>query len=111
MDPIELEELAEAVDIKRQEMINGAWAALLETEQGRLILWSIIDRCGGNQFPHFNDGRDQVFLGRQQVGSEVLRDHVFPLGMRYYTDMLLEAETLQQNLEVEILASIKPTED
>lgn len=99
------------VEAQRDQLIQDAWAAMLETEEGRLILWSILDRAGVNQFPYFGDRRDDEFRGRQRVGSEILDSHVFPLGMSYYTDMLLEAEALHNNLRVEVEASYTTQEE
>lgn len=80
--------------------IEQAWLGLLNQEAGRLILWSILDKCGCFSFPHYGDSMDTLIRGRQQIGAEVLQDHVFPHGLKFYTDMLLEAEAREQRAQV-----------
>lgn len=89
---------------KAQAMLDDeiqlAWRGLVSQEAGRLILWSILDKCGCFAFPHYGNSTDTLMRGRQQIGAELLQDHVFPLGMAFYTDMLLEAEARDQRLQV-----------
>lgn len=106
---VELDEKTE--DEKYQdrldEMINECWASLLTTEGGRLLLWSILQKCGIHQHPHYDSGLDAVHKGRQQIGQELLDEFVWPHGMQFYTDMLLEAEVRDQ----EILAAMQITRE
>lgn len=88
----------ERLEIALEEEIEQAWKGLLKQEAGRLILWSILDKCGLFSFPHYGDSTDTLLKGRQQVGSQILADHVFPHGMKYYTDMLLEAEERENRI-------------
>lgn len=79
--------------------IQTAWDALMSNEAGRLILWSILDKCGCFAFPHYGTSEDALHRGRQQIGSELLNDYVFVNGMRGYTDMLLEAEAREKRVQ------------
>ena len=97
LDDLTSEEKAQAL---LDAEIQHAWIGLLSQEAGRLILWSILDKCGCFAFPHYGDSTDTLMRGRQQIGSELLQDHVFPHGMSFYTDMLLEAEAREQRLQM-----------
>lgn len=78
--------------------VSEAWEALVSHPAGRLVIWSILDKCGCFNFDHFGGEADLINKGRQQIGGEILRDHVFPFGMRAYTDLLLEAEERDKRL-------------
>ena len=78
-------------DIQRDRLEN-AWRAMLNTEGGRVILHSVIEKCGCHDFSFYGNSMDTLTRGRQQIGSEILADYVFPFGMEFYTQMLLEAE-------------------
>lgn len=97
LDDLTPEEKAQAL---LDAEIQRAWLGLLSQEAGRLILWSILDKCGCFAFPHYGDSTDTLMRGRQQIGSELLQDHVFSHGMSFYTDMLLEAEARDQRLQM-----------
>lgn len=91
------EEKAEA--LLAQE-IADAWFEMINTKSGRLVLWSILEKCGTMDFSHYGGEIDILRKGRQQIGSELLSDYVFPYGVAPYTDMLLEAEIRDQALEL-----------
>ena len=90
------------IDEKVEELlkrdIDNAWSALLETQSGRLILWSILDKCGLNNFAFNGNAHDALQKGRQQIASEILNEYVYPKGMQVYADMLLEAEARDKRL-------------
>lgn len=89
------EERAEAL---LEDEIMKAWSGLLHQQAGRLILWTILDKCGQFNFDCIGGEADILNRGRQQIGGELLRDFVFPHGMGPYTDMLLEAEKRDERL-------------
>lgn len=91
------------------EEIETAWQGLLVQPAGRLILWSILEKCGMFNFDHYGTDQDVIHKGRQQVGSELLRDFVFPHGMKGYTETLLEAE--DRDLRIERAISADETTD
>lgn len=99
MDEEKKPHLQVAQEMERQ-MVRDAWRDLMATESGRLIMWSILDKAGMFVFPHYGDSTDTLLRGRQQIGSELLNDYVFPNGVAAYTDLLLEAEARKQRLDV-----------
>lgn len=105
LDLSELEKVQTLLDMELQE----AWRSMLSVETGRLILWSILDKCGCFNFNHYGGELDILNRGRQQIGGELLRDFVFPQGMQVYADMLLEAEMRDKRLN--LAAEIEETED
>jgi len=82
-----------------EAQIDEAWDWMLRDPRGKLVLWSMLDKCGLFSFPHYGNSMDALMRGRQQVAAETLADYVFPRGMKVYTDMLLEAEHRQKLLE------------
>lgn len=90
------------VEAMLQQEIDEAWAWMLSDDRGKLILFSILDKCGLQNFTFNGNSWDALFKGRQQIGAEILADHVYPFGMHVYTDMLLQAEERQQRLEAAI---------
>ncbi|WP_316859941.1 hypothetical protein [uncultured Cohaesibacter sp.] len=81
-----------------EEELQNAWSGLLNQAAGRLILWSILDLTGYSNHEFFGDERDSFANGKRSVGGDVLERFVFPHGMKFYTDMLLEAE--QRNKQI-----------
>ncbi len=92
----------EQVQKALQDEIDRAWSALLQQPAGRLILWSILDKCGLQNFPVLGEPWDTINKGRQQIGNEILEECVYPVGMSVYTQMLLEAEERDQRLQAAI---------
>lgn len=84
--------------------IQKSWDALINHEAGRLIVWSILDKCGNFNFDFFNSDFDILMKGRQQIGAEILRDFVFSDGMDAYTKILTEADERMSRLEAAIQA-------
>lgn len=91
------------------EEIQNAWHGLLKQEAGRLILWSIMDKCGCFNFDHYGGEVDIINRGRQQIGGELLTEFVFPHGMKFYTDMMLEADIREDRLR--LASSLTKTQD
>ena len=97
--PIEQE-----MDIQARNL-QLAWAAFLDHEAGRLVLWSILDlagigRLGAGMFPHFGTDQDALLKGRQQVGAEILDNFVYDCAPDAYITMLQEAETRADALRI-----------
>lgn len=99
-----------AIDDKVRASFDGAlhriWLELLSHENGRWLLYSILDKCQMWNFGHHGNEADAVIKGRQQIGAEVLAEFVWPKGMKYFTDMLLEAERREKSIAVAIEAEI-----
>ncbi len=104
MSRVDKKELSreEIVEAMLQQQIDEAWGWLLSDPRGKLILWSVLDKCGLQNFTFNGNAWDALFKGRQQVGAEILAHHVYPFGMTVYTEMLLEAEERQKQLEAAI---------
>ncbi len=92
----------DVVEAMLQQEVDEAWQWLLSQPQGKLILWSILDKCGLQAFPFYGNSHDALHRGRQQVGADILASHVYPIGVHIYTEMLLEAEDRQKQLEAAI---------
>ena len=92
----------EAMQAKHELELEDAWKAAMQTEGGRLLLHSILAKCELWRAEHHGNGIDQVNLGRRQIGLEILSDHVFPIGMDVYTQMLMEGEKRENELMMAI---------
>lgn len=103
--------IADRVTKAHEDELSRLWIELISNENGRRLLHSILEKCQMMNFGHFDSGYDVLLKGRQQVGAEILGDFVFPNGMQFYTDMLLEAEVRLKNLEVAIEAAITKEQD
>lgn len=101
-----MSEKAKTLDeLVEEEMLKHcaeAWERLLGTEDGRLILWSILDLCGLQNFAFNGNAADTLMKGRQQIGAELLVNYVYPLGQGVYCKMLLEAEARDKRLQLAI---------
>lgn len=92
----------EIVEHLLKQQIEAAWAWLLDDPRGRLVVWSILDKCGMQSFEFYGNSHDTLRKGRQQIGADMLAEHVYPLGMEVYCKMMLEAEARQKQLEAAI---------
>ena len=83
-----------------QRELQNAWAALLQTEQGRFIVWSILDHC--HVFSSsFTGNANQAFLeGERSVGLKILKGQVLPNGNHLLSDMMDEASVRHDRLMV-----------
>jgi len=104
------EKLEDFVQRTLDEEIDQAWLDLIQTKSGRLLVWSILDKCRCFNFDHYGGETDLVHKGRQQIGGEILRDYVFPHGMGIYAQLLVEAEQRDDGLRVAALADLKNEE-
>lgn len=92
-------ERAKIIEDVLQSSIDDAWDWLVDDERGRLVLWSILDKCQLFSFPFYGNSQDALHRGRQQVADDILHSYVYSRGMSVYTNMLLEAEARQKTLE------------
>ena len=87
------------------DTLQNVWREMLGTEAGRLILWSILDTCGiakvgAGMFPVLTPDGQNVLLGRQQVGGELLDDFVHDNDRAAYNQMLIEADNRAERLRI-----------
>jgi hypothetical protein len=100
----------DAVDRRCLELIEretqNAWAALLDTEQGRLIAWSILDHT--HIFSSsFTGNANQAFLeGERSVGLKILKGHILPNGNHLIGEMMDEASARHDRLMLVAQAQI-----
>ena len=89
----------ELVADEMRKEIENAWSSMLQTPSGRLIAWSILDRCNLGDTTFNGNVHDTLNKGRQQIGSEILDEYVYPMGISVYCEMLKEAEIREKRLE------------
>ena len=82
--------------------IDNAWEWFRSDPRGKTVLWSILERCGMQNFTFNGNSWDALMKGRQQVGSDILANNIYPHGMKFYTEMLLEAEERDNRIRAAI---------
>lgn len=92
------EQTVEKIDELLQRDIDIVWGELLRAPAGRLILWSILEKCHLFETTYTGNAASNFLEGERSVGLKILQERVFPLGMDIYTSMLLEAEAREKRL-------------
>ena len=94
-------ELARAKAVKEllDREIADAWHAVLSTEQGRLVVWSVLERCHLYETTYTGNQLAAFMEGERNIGLSILNDHVFVEGVSLYADMLIEGEARDARLQ------------
>lgn len=95
----EQQALAQKMQEQLDTEISLAWASLLNTEAGRLVIWSILDVTHQFSSSYTGDQMTNFLEGERNVGLKILNDFVFPHGIQPYTDLLLEADERSARIE------------
>lgn len=86
-----------ANDLLERE-IESAWASMLGTEAGRMIAWSILDKCHVFSSTYTGNAGSNFLEGERSVGLKVLKQHVLPFGSHVLSDMMEEAAARHDRL-------------
>jgi hypothetical protein len=106
-DDVERNDVDERVlELYRRELIN-AWAGLLSSDEGRLIAWSILDKCHVFSSTYTGNAASNFLEGERNVGLKVLKEHILPLGPQTLATMMEEAEDRFDRLRAVAEAQIK----
>ena len=92
--------IAELIAKNRENSVNAAWQAVLDTPEGRLVMWSILERCGVFQITTSGSSLDQWRAGFRDLGLTVLNERIFPHGVRTFATMQVEHAELMQRIEL-----------
>lgn len=86
----------DGIDQRIQELydreIHNAWASLMETEGGRLIAWSILDKCHVFSTTYARSADTHFLEGERSVGLKVMKEHILPLGTANLAVIMEEAQ-------------------
>lgn len=78
------------VELFEREMAN-AWAKFLDSEEGRMIAWSILDKCHVFSSTYTGNAGSNFLEGERSVGLKLLKEHVLPFGPYALAQMMTEA--------------------
>jgi len=79
------------MDLMQRETQN-AWAALLQTEAGRLIAWSILADCHVFSSTYTGNAAQAFLEGERNVGLKILNGQILPNGPHLLAEMMTEAD-------------------
>lgn len=91
--------------------VSTAWAKLLATEEGRLIAWTILDKCHVFSSTYTGNAASNFLEGERNVGLKILQEHVLPFGPHALADMMQEAEDRYTRLQMAALNRAKEDND
>jgi len=80
-----------ALELLERE-IHNAWAAFLSTEEGRMVAWTILDKCHVLSTTYTGNASSNFLEGERHVGLRLLKEHVLTLGPRILAQMMEEAD-------------------
>lgn len=101
--------VAELIAKNRSASIDAAWAKVLGTPEGRLAVWSVLERCGIFQVTTTGTAMDSWRAGFRDAGLTLLTERVFPHDVRTFADMQLEHAQLMQRIQLQ--AELEARED
>lgn len=91
----------EMVRRDHDDRLRRAWESLLGTEQGRMIMFDLLHRTGINASIFTADAATISYLeGRRSIGIDLQNVYLAPQGARVHAEMLLEAESRAEELEI-----------
>lgn len=104
------EAVADLIAHNREQNIAEAWRRVLDTPEGRLAVWSILERCGVFQITTTGSTTDQWRAGFRDAGLVLLNERVFPHDVRTFASMQVEHAELVQRIQREAQLEVKEGE-
>lgn len=95
----------------REKDVREAWASVLATPAGRLVVWSILEDCLLFQQTHHGHPLDGLRAGQREVGLRILNNRVFPHDTRTFATMQIEHAELMQRIEREAQLEAEKEQD
>lgn len=83
-------EFDERVQDQLERDVRAAWGSILNSEAGRLVVWSILSRCHIYHTTYTGNADTNFREGERSIGLKILQQHVFPLGAEYLPQMMNE---------------------
>lgn len=94
------ERVAEILMANRDRAISDAWSAMLRSTDGRLVMWSILERCHLFSQTHVGTALDGFRAGMRDIGLHILNDRIFPHDVRTFANMQVEHAEMMQRLQL-----------
>lgn len=102
--------LAAATGALVDREIEAAWASMLKTEAGRLIAWSILDKCHVFSSTYTGNAGSNFLEGERAVGLKVLKQHIIPFGPHVLAEMMAEASDRHDRLWAVAIGQVEQSE-
>lgn len=93
------ERVAEIIAARRALEARQAWAVMLGTREGRLVVWSVLELCHLFAQTHAGDAHDGFRAGMREVGLRILNERVFPHDARTFAAMQTEHAELMDRIQ------------
>lgn len=94
------ERVAEIMTERRALEVRQAWDAVLRTREGRLVMWSILERCHLFAQTHLGTDLDGLRAGQREVGLMILNERIFPHDVRTFAAMQIEHAELMDRIQL-----------
>ncbi|MTH65068.1 hypothetical protein [Paracoccus shanxieyensis] len=91
--------IAELIATTRERNITEAWNRVLDSADGRLVVWSILERCSLFRQTHWGNDLDGFRAGQRDIGLIVLNERVFPHDVQTFPNMQMEHAALMERIE------------
>lgn len=101
--------VSELIHESRSRSIIAAWDAVLDTAEGRLVVWSILEDCLLFQQTHHGNDLDGLRAGMREVGLRILQGRIFPHDARTFSGMQVEHALLMERIQSQ--AELEAQED
>lgn len=86
------------VQARLEADIQLAWEGLLAQEAGRLIVWSILEKCHLFDTTYTGNAASNFLEGERSIGLKLLQEFILPLGIKKFTRILEEAEEREDRI-------------
>lgn len=90
----------EIIAERRAMEVRQAWDEVLRTTAGRLVLWSILERCHLFAQTHHGNDLDGWRAGQREVGLMILNERIFPHDVRTFAAMQTEHAELMDRIHL-----------
>ncbi|QRZ14728.1 hypothetical protein JWJ88_17335 [Paracoccus methylovorus] len=94
------ERLAEIMAERRALEVRQAWDTVLRTREGRLVIWSILERCYPFAQTHHGNEMDGWRAGQREVGLMILNERIFPHDVGTFAAMQTEHAELMDRIQL-----------
>ena len=92
VDPIE------RMKVVREQEVTRAWAEVLSSHKGRLVIWDILEQCGVYRSTYTGNAMGTFLEGQRQIGLWMLAERITAHSPRTFPEMQLEAAEFEERL-------------
>lgn len=101
----------EKVQALLDEEVARAWASLVAIPAGRLVVWSMLEKCHLFESTFTGNSGSNFMEGERNVGLRLLNEHILPNGIHAFTDILHDADERAQRLRLAVELELRKHEE